>query len=205
MSQRDPKPSDLKQVIRAKVRSDLKTQMQGLEQNPPHRRNWSIGIVILILLALGIFMMTKFLKTEPKPDNLYQAYFQPAPNFYSPSERSQNFKSPLEQAFVFYDQQEFGKAVTQFEEIKNTEVYLPEVQFYHANALMASGQIEKARPLLEELTNLKSRYHQETEWLLALNYLKSEHLDALEEVLSRILSNPNHPYLREAKRLQKQL
>src|SRR5690606_34203541 len=106
---------------------------------------------------------------------IYVANFEPYPNIVAPTVRDLNPSgSDKEKAFRYFDQRDYGKAATAFKEWYSEDT-VGYANFYYGISLMADHQVEKAVEVLADPTwNVPEKYQTQTDWYLALAYLKTE-------------------------------
>src|SRR5690606_16960572 len=107
-------------------------------------------------------------------EKLYAANFEPYPNIVAPTVRnSDTAQSNIEKAFRYYDDGEYAKAAAAFKIWYDLDT-TGDANFYYAISLMADQQVENAIEALEDPDwEIPERYRVQTNWYLALGYLKT--------------------------------
>lgn len=74
-------------------------------------------------------------------------------------------------------------------------------RFYLANAQLASGDIEGATTNFKIVSSSENSFQQQSDWFLALTFLKSNNIPNTKAQLNLILQNEKHSYAKKAKKL----
>jgi len=157
---------------------------------------WAVGLAAAVLLAIGTFFLLRP-KTEPHYDTLFAQYFQAYPaDAFRGEEEDQ--ASALVAAVVAYRAGDYATAARGFAAISP----LPkEWTFYHALALLGSGEGQAAADLLLPLVEDPgfANLRQPMQWYLAMAYLQAGAKNEAREQPKTIAEAAEH-YRREAAR-----
>ena len=157
-------------------------------------RIWAIAATVLLLISVGLWF---FMSRETKTEQLFAENFKPYVSSIGQIERSTPAKDLLSRAFQHYDNQEYSQAILLFEQVndKNKDI----AAFYKANTLLVEGKVASALPIFEALTNQDTFvFKQQTEWYLALSFLKENRVVECQALLQKIAQTPQHPFHKEA-------
>ncbi|WP_158860391.1 tetratricopeptide repeat protein [Lunatibacter salilacus] len=178
----------LKAAIRLEEREKLKAQLDSVDKPPkPIYRWWYAAAAVVLIVTMGWWISSQ---NHDQPEDLYFAYFEPYPNRVKPTVRSNNDQNGhASQAFHLYDQEQFDKAATAFEEVykKTDQDY---ALFYQAISYMASGNPEKAIPLLEQHEwEPENPYYEASHWYMALAYLNDQQIPQTKSHLKKVIDS----------------
>ncbi|MCB0707121.1 MAG: tetratricopeptide repeat protein [Saprospiraceae bacterium] len=147
-----------------------------------------IAATIVFLLAALWFL---FPTEKPSNDALFASNFEPYTMVLN--QRSELAADPIEQAInqavLNYNQQEFEKAATGFQQLREVDPANVTYSFYTAISQLANGESAAAITLLEQL--LVSDDHllvEQSRWYLALAYLKENESQKARSTLQEIES-----------------
>lgn len=172
--------------------------IQEIEDEPPRRKLsfWApVSIAATIFVLLGVF----FWLTGPKLDPVVQAYFQPYESIGGV--RSPDEPNILHQAYAYYDQEKYGRAIKMFKR-SIAEEKTETKQFFLANAFLARGDAEEAADLLQELIDENSD-DERFLWYLALCKIDMKQKTEASELLQELIRKGK--YLPEATELLNKL
>lgn len=179
-------------IVRASRKEVLKS-LQALEATLPAveapviplwRNTWlqvAAGISLLAVCAYLLWPRTQ------ESAQLFAEYFEPYPNIIMPTVRGvvENDSTVKAQAYRAYDQQNYAEAIRLFEAVQQKD---EGVLLYLGNSYLASGQPEKALPLLEKVLNNYDAFDEQAEWYVAVSYLKLEERDKAREALKKVVA-----------------
>jgi tetratricopeptide (TPR) repeat protein len=186
-----------------KVLKQIGNQPKFVSKRPPRAKAPSMVSVvnrwaIAAILILGIGGATMYFIRQREAENkesIYASKFRPYRNYAQPTVRENAQKNDIEKAFSLYDNGAFEEALVYFEKIKNAPF---DVQFFQANAYLATNQKEKAEAILKRLSeNSSEEWQQKAEWYLALS-LSEKQADKAQLLFEKIKNTPNHPYQKQA-------
>jgi tetratricopeptide (TPR) repeat protein len=192
--------SSLKQMAQTLVL--LEASLTDGERNPPartiHTHWWSTtgfklaASILLLVSASAVIYYFLRENSHPDPRLAFENHFTPFPNDFFPIKRGGEVPASLiDSAFLQYDAGNFGDALMLFERIpvlQRDEV----IQFYIANAALATGNPEQAQPILKVLAqNKESVVHIPARWYLALCYLKTNNPGDARVVLNELKASNN--------------
>lgn len=189
--------NDLKQVIREKEHSELKSRLIGFEEEiakersaekpGPIYRKWAMAASIALLIGLGWLGYNTF--SGPGYGDLYEEHFQEYPNTVYAITRGEEADTSLERkAFIAYETNDNAQAVTLFTELKeskNTET----VNFYLAQSYLKNEEPEKAIPLLNEVIAENGEFAPQALWYAALAHLKTGEKDRAVNLFGALVAD----------------
>ncbi len=180
---------EIQQAIKREV---LKLRLQQFEKREIKKKKifsqlWKIAAVFVVGLSL-----LWFFNRSPDYGRIYAANFEPYPNIVVPSIRDFNTsENDVEEAFRYYDNQDYKKAAAAFKKL-----YLDDeiayANFYYAISLMSDHKVEKALEALESSSwKIPKRYQYQTDWYLALGYLKVQNIEKATVYLQKVIKSDN--------------
>lgn len=134
----------------------------------------------LIVLVLASYFLI-FRNQSQQAKNFY-AYFAPYP---SPVNVRGEGSNDHQLAMVYYQREEFSKAVEAFKRI-GPAVYTQEIKFYFGVSLLGNKQPGEASVIFEELRSNSTHYDEPVRWYLALSYLESGEHEKAKSLLLQI-------------------
>jgi tetratricopeptide (TPR) repeat protein len=150
-----------------------------------------IGVLILTLPSLYFFMHSQKTKTE----RLFEENFSPYINITTQRGEIMSKDEMLQNtAMYYYNNREFDKALVNFDELIKTQVNPdPTLWFYYAITCLAAAQDEKAIRIFTKLTSDKNYLlFEQSQWYLALSYMKAKDKQKAIGVLKKISSQNGH-------------
>jgi tetratricopeptide (TPR) repeat protein len=157
-------------------------------------QRWAVAATLL-LGSLGAILYFIQQKATVKKESIYASKFRPYVNYSHPTVRENVQKNDVEKAFSLYDNGNYEASLVYFEKIETPQY---DAQFFQANAYLATDQVEKALPILLQLSQLKdSEWQPKAEWYLALA-LSEKEADRAKLLLEKIKSTANHPFQKQA-------
>lgn len=112
----------------------------------------------------------------------------------------------LEQFYEFYYKKEYKKSLIVFDSLSETLKRNDNILFIKAMASMAIDDTYKAQIIISKiLNNKRSRFTSQSEWYLALIYIKQNKLQNANQLLSKIRNEEHHIYRNKADRLFKNI
>ena len=203
---------NLKQVIKIEDDLQFKKMISSFEEEQkqdhkiiPLNRSffYKMAVAAVLVISLGIFATVFFFKKE-EPQQLFASYFELSKNVSYPIVRSSSNENILTTAFIAYDNKEYTKAISLFEEhfleTKDTTIF-----YYQANVLLATKKPTEAIELLTMVEHSSSELASRTHWYKALAYLQmNQNTEAIQE-LERLLKNEEEFKKVETQKLLKKL
>lgn len=177
----------LRQAVRKEEGQKLKQRLQQLEQKKKSTRFapviWKIAAVFVI--GLGLLW---FFNKSPDYDEIYAENFEPYSNIVAPTVRDfNNRESDIEKGFRYYDNRDYANAAATFNALFDADS-IGYANFYYAISLMADQQVEKAVEALENPDwKIPEQYQNQTDWYLALGYLKSQNKEKAIAYLEKVI------------------
>ncbi len=177
---------------------------QGVEETPVIRlwdraRQYkgAMAAAIAMLFVATFVLITQDFKTDP--GELYAKSFVPFPNV-GPGDTRSAEKDNQQRAYTYYDMGRYEDALKIFTQMDMDTAD----KLYAANAYMAIGDIAKAIPLLEQVSERGTGLSIHAKWYLALCNLKEENLASARSLLTD-LKNLGGEYHEEATRTLEKL
>ncbi|MFA5556781.1 MAG: hypothetical protein WCY06_06540 [Flavobacteriaceae bacterium] len=177
---------ELQEAVKREERQQLKQCLKNLEQKKKNNSLFPIlwKVAAVFVIGLGIFW---FFNQPTDFEKLYAKNFEPYPNIVAPTVRNTT-ENEIQQAFNNYDTHNYKKAAIGFKTLydKNKSDY---ANFYYAISLMADNQIEQAIEALENPNwEIPEKYQIQTDWYLALGYLKLENVEKAKSYLKKVVT-----------------
>jgi tetratricopeptide (TPR) repeat protein len=173
--------------IRLARKQELKDRLRALESEKKPRKFMLVAVAAALVMLIGVGAVVALLLNEGTvdADALYAEYYEPYPNVYAPITRDVEAKSDLEKAFAHYEQGDYEKALSGFEEeLKVTDN--PDVLFYKAIALIQLGKSDDARNVLSSIQFEESSYQPQILWYEALLLIQKEELTEAKSKLTTL-------------------
>lgn len=183
---------ELQRAIQRDEKRKLKAYLRQQEKEVvKHKVNflllWKIAAVLIVLLSVtGLFIF----ESQTDYEKIYSENFKPYSNIILPRVRESNtIQENKTKAFSYYDNHNYAEAIASFEALYSKEKD-PYIYFYHAMSLMANNQVQEAIEALESSDwQIPSRLEEQTDWYIALGYLKlkqkNKAIPYLEKVIER--------------------
>jgi tetratricopeptide (TPR) repeat protein len=192
---------NLNTVIRAEDRISLKKRLQRLENTTKQSSllKWSIAASFSLLILLGGFYFFK--QGSLSNQDLFAENFSPSANVLHPVVRGDASKTEIENAFVFYENNEFQKFINH---ISKTAYTNPDYDFFIANAYLAIGNASEAIPILKKyLTSTTINFKDSAHWYLGLAYLKEKRQTLAKSQFELLNNKSDYNYTKAKEILQK--
>jgi len=180
---------ELFEVISVSEKQELKNHLKTVSEPSVKKYRYWLPIAATILLLVGAFWMYRF---NAQPQGLYETYFDTYPNVIAPATRGSEPQNVLEKAYRNYDSGAFEKAALEFEKHLQYQAN-SDVSFYHAMALLNAGRLGEAKTILESLPkdDPDFAFADETQWYLALIYIKLENTEQAKGALLQLETEGN--------------
>lgn len=178
----------------------LKERFQELEKKSPKQKSLfqrykHLYLAVASVIIIGFFYNQFSTQTG---DELFNSYFDIAPNTYQPITRTEN--STNNDAFIAYENGNFLSAENKFEtQLKTTDN--PNIRFYYASSLLNQSKLDLALKQFQILNQLNFDYYDESLWYTALIYVKKEDFNNAKEYLSRLNNKKSEFKIEERKQL----
>ena len=150
---------------------------------------YRVAAIIIALLAVGAIIL---FSTKAKVDSqqLFAEYFKPYPNVITTKGMNEEL---LSAGMYYYDMAKYDSALLFYNKILETKPERQDVLFYKGICLLATDKPETAMASLIKVADT-SPYKSQSEWYLALAYLKSgNRLKANEILLKKIQEGTASP------------
>ena len=138
-----------------------------------------------------------------EPQQLYAAYFQPHPNIFEPVLRGSSGGSIRSQAFQAYEQGDYQRAASLFNEITKTNNE-PGMLMLLGNANLIIGNTSDAKENFLTLIDQFDDLDVAAKWYLSLCEVKTGEVQAAVDLLKEI-QNAESPYAVKARKLLNEL
>lgn len=171
---------------------------------------WRHVAAALILLALG-WMLYQTALSSPSPDALFARYYEPYQidfplNYRNAQNARPDLPDSLLKGFEAFDQQRYEESIPLFETWLQRNPDNDIVQFFLAQAYLASSQGDKALPLLESMHKRHdSSYQEAATWYLTLLYLKKGEMQHAMTLLQSFEQSESFYYRKRAVELRSHL
>ncbi len=201
--------------IEARAREEMNKEAGGKKIVQLRRRRWLYAAATVAAAAIG-FYFGIILPSNQGP-KMYAEYFKPYPNKVIPSTRGEE----VPEQFAHYSQEEYNLVVRamKYYERKNyekaTELFEQHVPLREENAALIlykgisqlkSGDEQKALKSFRYILNFReSDFQDQSQWYLALTYLKLKDTESAWNILKKISDNPSNPYKRKADKIIQRL
>jgi len=114
--------------------------------------------------------------------------------------------TPSDNAMAKYDKQDYGGAVTDFEQTLKQNPSDEKALFYSAVSYLSLGQPDKAISNLNKvLQNKNSKYFDDAQWYLSLSYIKKKDAQNARKNLMEIQNNSKSKYQKQADETLKEM
>lgn len=137
---------------------------------------------------------------------LYAMYFKPFTDRNLNAETRGNNYDILGSYYNTYTSEDFEKTIVIYNNLSQVLQENDNILFVKAVSLMATKNMEESGKILNSIIkNNSSRYVQQAEWFLALNYLHKNQVEKSKDILQGISKNKTHPYYNSSKELTEKL
>ena len=182
----------VKQAIISTKKEALQTKLKGLEQPKPQSRYYILAIAASLIIALGLFALLKP-TAETSNQELFAQYYQPYTNIIEPASRGNEVQNDRSLAFRLYDSEDFKTASPLFENLYN-KTQEPYYLFYQGICELDLGNNQNAIVLFQSHKNYSDKLSTQTDWYLALAYLKVDKLKNAKSLLQNIIAQKSFKY-----------
>jgi hypothetical protein len=166
--------------------SDFKTNLKSISQEHFSKNEVTKSKIVnfkpwyyAVAASVAVLFGTWFFMQNSNPQ--YADYSNPeTAMFIERSEGDINLKNAQEA----FNSKEYKKAVAAFEKVE--DLIHPELQYFHAIALIETNDYTKAQILLETIQSGTSVYKDKATWYLALSNLKQMKFDQCKDYLQQI-------------------
>ena len=154
---------------------------------------YKIAAAVLILLSMMAILLFQ-LRENKDSGELFAEYFSPYPNIITirnstQTEQNKTFVAALNS----YNNGDYRRASQLFEELNKIEVLSDTVLFYYGNSSLASGDVNQAIVLFEQLlSDTNSRFVIQAEWYIALAYLSSDKTAQCLQHLKKVIDEDTY-------------
>lgn len=189
---REERNQEIKSFLKEEEKRFIKTENNNNTNTSSKiiQINWIRWAAAVLVLGAVTWLIWSSLSFDSQ--KIYATHFTPYPNDLVSIERAAAPSSaeddPLKKAFIAYQNNEFDKAVRQFDQLL-ASTSSDSLLFFKAVALLSKGDTELAINILEELNKKEDwRYNEAVRWYLALSYLKLQQTDQARSLLEQIVN-----------------
>lgn len=166
-------------------------------------------LTIAALLAIVVGLITIIFWNKPSgknSDELFAEHFQPYANTLTNQTRGgETSFSSLDSAMHFYSRGDFESALIHLNQA-DADNQSALVEFYKANAYLASEKPQKALAVLKKVKDkLPDHYNVQGKWYLALSHLKLENYHKAHQYFSEIAKQEDAFYQDKAHKILKEI
>lgn len=168
-------------AVRAIAREDLKSRIQGIDQNSSkgnHMGWWAAAAAVCILFGAAWWWNTKASFTGPE---LYAEHFSPYPDRLS---TLGNGDAVLKKAMGHYQNQEFDSAAIYFQKLEQYSDSPDAIALYQSISLLAAGHPQQAIAELDRLKNSQTSFAEVAHWYHVLALLSNNQMEEARQSLS---------------------
>ena len=149
---------------------------------------WRWAAIGLLLIGLAIVLFYKMKK--PTTETLFLTFYEPYPNLVDPIEKGTG--EGLQSISQLYEMDNFTAAAFQ----SPTDSLQ---HFYQALALLELEKSTNAIQIFNAISNDSThRFHDASEWMLALSLLQDQQVEACQSELQKIILNQQHDFHKKA-------
>tara|TARA_R110002072_G_scaffold174802_5_gene330412 strand:- start:3880 stop:4614 length:735 start_codon:yes stop_codon:yes gene_type:complete len=175
-------------VERAVLKEKIESFHSELQSQPPtiklHRTNFFQKIAVAAFFIIGFSLLFYFYQTSPN-EKLYQAYFSPDPGL--PTVMSSSYEYDFYDAMVDYKRKNYDSAISKWTVLLKNSPSNDTLNYFLGMAWMASKDVEKAFPYLEQVTkNNESVFQDDARFYKALYHVKNNNIDLAKQNLSEL-------------------
>lgn len=152
------------------------------------------SVLVLVIAYLGF--------RGGESTRLYEQYTYVDPGV--PVLMSQSDAYLLYNALTYYNEENYAVAVEELTKIKDQFADNDTLSYFLAASLLYENRPAEASLLFEEVSSEStSGFSERADWMRVLCALKEKDKETGEQLLTKILSNPNHEFHQQAEALQK--
>jgi len=194
--------------IEARAREEMNKEAGGKKIVQLRRRRWLYAAATVAAAAIG-FYFGIILPSNQGP-KMYTEYFKPYPNKVIPSTRgeevpeqfahySQEEYNLVVRAMKYYERKNYEKAAELFEKHVPLKEENAALILYKGISQLEAEKEEKALQSFRYILNLgESNIQDQSQWYLALTFLKTNKTESALKILQIISEKQNHPYRKKA-------
>ena len=159
---------------------------------------WAAAAAVLALLVPGYYYLQ-----NQKTEKLFSQYF-------SPYQAASTLMTPSAEVIREYRKGDYATALSLLMNSENARQYNDTLAlsalFYKGNIFLATQKPKEAIASFEEiLQNPSGKYRKESEWYLALSYLKDNQPGKAKTLLKTVIADPDNTHRQEARDILKKL
>jgi tetratricopeptide (TPR) repeat protein len=174
----------------------------GKVEEPQTSGSWYLyaaAACITLLIVAGIFLWP----SQQSTDELYAAHFEPFPNVFQPTLRTERVADLRTEAFGAYEAENYQRAAALFTRL-NEQQSDAGILMLLGNANMIIGKHDVARQNFNDLLTKYDELDPAAKWFLSLCHLKTGEPEKARELLQD-LQQTQSPYTAKANELLGQL
>lgn len=174
-----------------------------------HKKKSLAGILRIAAIpaaaAIGLLIVLKTFTGPADEGKIFATYYEPM-SVVLPATRSttDNFSSSYASGLEKYRSGDYDGAMISFTEALNSNGASVQARFFMGLTHLAKGNYETAAGLLEEISGAGSGYGKETEWYLALTYLKTGEKAKAVKYFRSLAGSPGY-YREKAEKILRRL
>ncbi|MEP3210683.1 MAG: tetratricopeptide repeat protein [Maribacter sp.] len=181
---------------------EFRKKLEGIASDLRNKRKkktplWRYAAIVLTLLGTTIFL---WLQMQTGNVSLFDTYYKVYP--VEDAIRGTD-QSGAQQILKYYTQENYEKVVPLLTEFCAENPENSRFKIYLGNALLQTGQAEKAISTFQSITEGSTNY-EDALWYLALSYIKLEQFDQAKSTLENLV-NYDGVHKRNAQILQNEL
>ena len=174
--------NDLHNALKHQEKKELKTFLNEVDRKSSSPYTiWSKYKAIIIAVASCFVIGLLYVFTFNHNDDLFETYFEPYPNVYSPVVRGE--ATSLAKAFKAYENGNYPIAEEAFKDLLDSD---PNLKFYYAMSLLNQDKISEASMVIADLKTETHKFLPETFWYDILILLKQEKYLEAKDVMVKL-------------------
>jgi TolA-binding protein len=175
------------QVIRYQGQHDRLEYLKKIERHmlasTPSLRVWHY---LVAAATVGILVVAiAWLSAPQDPNKLFQSYFKPYPNAFSPGVRSRHERTQRRQALQAYEQGDYKTAALGLKQSYNDHPE-PGLLLLLGNANLTLGHVQEAEENFNTLIKNYDDLDLQAKWYLSLCYLKNGDMERAKIMLKEL-------------------
>ena len=160
---------------------------------------WAIAASILLLVGISLLMVLK-MDQENSAQKIFAENFKPDPGL--PTTMGKNSDYEFYSGMVSYKQKKYAEAISQWEPLYEAAPQNDTFTYFLGVAHLAHGDTQQAEKYLELSSDKKdTAFKEETDYYLALTYLKENKVKEAKKVLKNSSYPPNIKLLEQIEHL----
>lgn len=146
----------------------------------------AIALLIVAFLYFSPSVQTNSVLATNSPSELFESYHETYSMVLNQRSGTEE-EDQISKAVQAYEEQDYKKAASIFQTLKDKETSAGIFHFYAALSELSAGNASAAIPLFEKINeDMPALYVEQSRWYLALAYLKNENIAAAKVTLQGI-------------------